>query len=253
VVHFRSGPFQLVGFVYRPNAVGPAPAVVYNHGSEVDPSLEFLGTVARFWQARGFVAFVPFRRGSSSSDGSSEGPYWQSIVDARPRAERDAATVEQLDAHVEDVLAAVGFLAEQGYVDRRFVAVGGCSFGGIETVLTAERAEAIYAGLDFAGASWTWASNAPLRERLTASARASRVPILFLQAENDNDTTPSKELSATMKAAGKPATLKIYPPYGSSVRDGHAGFCVRGMPYWGDDALAFLRDAALRALPSPSR
>ncbi len=249
-VHFKSGPYQLVGFVYRPNLAGPLPTIVYNHGSELNPTLESLGRVARWWQARGFVVFVPFRRGSNGPEGSSEGPFWQSIVDARPEAERDRATVEQLDAQNDDVLAAIALLSGEYYVDRRFIAVSGCSFGGIETVLTAQRSSALYAALDFAGAAWSWSRSAPMRERLTAAVRESRVPIMFLQAENDYDTTPSKMLSAAMRAVDKPARVKLYPPYGATTEDGHGGFCNRAMAYWGDDALAFLREAAFRSLPA---
>jgi hypothetical protein len=71
-----------------------------------------------------------------------------------------------------------------------------------------------------------------------------------MQAENDYDTEPSRKLAGIMDSAGKPRALKIYPPYGGTVEDGHGGFCNRGMPIWGDDALAFLRHAALGALAS---
>ena len=55
-------------------------------------------------------------------------------------------------------------------------------------------------------------------------------------------------LTSAMQAVGKPATLKLYPPYGVTTEDGHAGFCNRAMALWGGDALAFLREAAFRSL-----
>lgn len=247
-VMFQSGPHRLAGFVYRPNADGAQPAIVHNHGSEPEPSTEFLGRFARWWQARGFVVFLPFRRGSSGPEASSEGTYWRTIVDAQPEEQRDRATVEQLEAQNDDVLAALAFLRSQAYVDRRFVSVSGCSFGGIEALLTAERSPDVFAALDFAGASFTWARSAPMRERMITAARGARAPVMLLQAENDFDTTPSKELAATMKAAGKEHLLKIYPPFGKTTQEGHAGFCNRAMAYWSDDVLAFLGDAALRTL-----
>ena len=251
LVHFKSGAYDLAGFVLRPNLAGPLPAIIYNHGSEQDPTMEYLGRVGRWWQARGFVAFVPLRRGSRGPEASSEGPYWQTLVDARPEAERDQATLEQLEAQNDDVIAALSFLSTQYYVDPRFIAVSGCSFGGIETVLTAERSNGVYAALDLAGASWMWSRSARVRDRMTRAVRASHVPIMFLQAENDYDTTPSKALAAAMQAVGKPATLKLYPPFGATTEDGHSGFCNRAMDSWGDDALAFLREAAFRSLPAP--
>jgi hypothetical protein len=69
------------------------------------------------------------------------------------------------------------------------------------------------------------------------------VPVLFLQAENDYDTTPSGVLSDAMKVAGKPYGVHIFPPSGMTHMDGH-GFCRGGeRPPWGDEVLAFLAEA----------
>src|SRR5690349_12752541 len=37
-VRFPSGPYKLRGVLLKPEGPGPAPALVYNHGSESDPS-----------------------------------------------------------------------------------------------------------------------------------------------------------------------------------------------------------------------
>jgi hypothetical protein len=67
------------------------------------------------------------------------------------------------------------------------------------------------------------------------------VPVFFLQAENDFDTTPSLVLSNEMKAAGKPMRVHIFPPNGVTHEDGH-GFCSGGQaPPWGIEVLDFLR------------
>jgi hypothetical protein len=75
--------------------------------------------------------------------------------------------------------------------------------------------------------------------------RNAKVPILFIQAENDFDTTPSKVLSETMKEVSKPMQVHIYPPNGTSHRDGH-GFCSASFknehPKWGDEVLTFLAE-----------
>jgi len=233
----------LRGALLRPEGPGPFPAVVYNHGSESDPSLEFLGELGAWFQKRGFVVLFPFRRGASGSDG----PHWETIVNARPEAERNQATVEQLDAQSDDVLAGIAFLRTLPYVDFRFVAVAGCSFGGIETLLAAERTNDVYAAVDFAGASVSWAGSAPLRQRLVAAVRRSRVPVFFVQAQNDFDTTPSLVLSGELADAGKASSVKIFPPHGRTAMMGHAHFCNHAMSEWGSDVLAFLRDAAVHA------
>jgi dienelactone hydrolase len=232
----------LRGSLLRPAGGGPFAAIVYNHGSEEDPSLEFLGDLGLWFQKRGFVVLFPFRRGASGS----EGQHWEKVVKMRPEAERDLATVEQLDAQSDDVLAGIAFVRAQPYVDSRYVAVLGCSFGGIETVLAAERSADVYAAVDFAGASYTWSKSAPLRERLVASVRNARVPVFFVQASNDFDTTPTLTLSAELADAGKPSLAKIFPPHGRTTMMGHAHFCNHAMDEWGSDVLAFLRDTATR-------
>jgi len=238
-VDLRSEPYRLHGDVLKPEGTGPFPAVVYNHGSEKDPGLDVFEQVGQFFQAHGWVAFFPYRRGTKGS----EGPYWKDAVDARPEAERPEAVVAELERENDDVLAGIDWIARQPYVDARRVAVAGCSFGGIHTVLAAERSQAIYAAVDFAGASMAWAESPPLQERMRRAVRAARVPVFFLQAENDFDTTPSRALSDEMMIAGKPTQVKIFPPHGKTHMAGHAGFCTRGTGEWGDDVLAFLRES----------
>ncbi len=148
-VELESGPYRLRGDVIKPEGAGPFPVIVYNHGSERDPGLDVFGSIGDFFQAEGYVVFFPYRRGSAGS----EGPYWQDEVRKRPVADEHEAAVAQLDAQNDDVLAAIAWIGEQPYADRTRIAVAGCSFGGIETVLAAERSTQIYAAVDFAGAS----------------------------------------------------------------------------------------------------
>jgi hypothetical protein len=67
------------------------------------------------------------------------------------------------------------------------------------------------------------------------------VPIFFLQAMNDYNTTPSLSLSGEMARVGKPYRVSIYPPYGTTVDDAHGGFCTNATDVWGSDVLAFVR------------
>ena len=153
------------------------------------------------------------------------------------------AFADALVAQSDDVMDAIANVATLPYVDRRRVATSGCSLGGIESLLAAERGTGIVAAIDFAGASMTWATNAPLRERMKPAARNAKVPVFFVQAENDFDTTPSRVLSEEMRKAGKPRRIHVYPPNGTTAEDGH-GFCAGGeSPPWGDEVLAFLAEA----------
>ena len=114
----------------------------------------------------------------------------------------------------------------------------GNSFGGIETVLGAEK-ETYCAAVDSAGAAQSWAQAPELQKIMTRAVRNARAPILFFQAENDYDLSPSRTLSAAIKESGKPFELRIYPPFGKSAAEGHS-FGYFGSKVWGGDVFRFL-------------
>lgn len=234
-VSFTSGPNTLKGWVVR-SAQRPAPTIVYNHGSGRNVAYEAFADVARWFASRGYVVFFPFRRGC----GGSEGRYFEDEVEPIGSDGRDRQVVDHLVAENEDVSAAVAWIATQSYVDPRRIAMMGCSFGGIEALFAAELTPSIYAAVDFAGASNTWRSSPVLRERMMAAAQNTRVPTMFVQANNDFDLTPSKVLSQMIQARGKVGELRIYPARGSTPLEGHA-FCIRSVQSWGEDVLAFLK------------
>jgi dipeptidyl aminopeptidase/acylaminoacyl peptidase len=191
-----------------------------------------------FYVPHGFVLFVPHRRGQGES------------ANAGASIEEMSATarIDELVEQSDDVMAAIAYVASLPYVDPKRVAVSGCSFGGIESLLAAERGTGIVAAIDFAGGAILWASQPELQDRMRAAARNARVPVFFAQAENDYNTAPSLELSAEMLRAGKPVRVHVFPPNGSSHEEGHR-FCAGGPnPPWGDEVLAFL-NAAMGALP----
>jgi dienelactone hydrolase len=242
VVSFPSGSLVLHGVVYRPAGAGPFPAILYNHGSVPGmlsaAAAEALGPS---FAARGWAFFMPFRRGQGLS--LSAGPYIMDEINAAREsggARAGAATLVRLleTDHLDDQMAALAWLRGQGFVDPARIAVGGNSFGGIETVLGVER-EAYCAGFDSAGAAQTWSTAPELQERMKRAVRGARAPLFFFQARNDYDLSPTEVLSSTMKDAGKPFVAKVYPPFGRSTGQGHAlgyfGFAV-----WADDVMQFL-------------
>jgi dienelactone hydrolase len=242
VVSFPSGKLTLKGMLYKPEGTGPFPAVVYNHGSAPGmlskEAFEALGPV---FASHGWVFFGPFRRGQGLS--ASAGPY---IGDEIAAAEKKggitagAATMVRLleTDHLNDQLAALAWLRAQSFVKPDGIAVAGNSFGGIEAVLGAERAS-YCAAVDSAGAAQSWAQAPEVQALMTRAVRNSRAPILFFQAENDYDLSPSRTLSAAMKDAGKEFEIKIYPPFGKSAQDGHS-FGYFGSSVWGFDMFRFL-------------
>jgi carboxymethylenebutenolidase len=238
-VRIESDGFALRGWLFKPIEGGPFPAVVYNHGSGRDISVDSFDDLAHWFRTQGFAILFPIRRGSTGS----EGPYWQDEVERNGGNDRAAATIAQLEKENADVVHSVEWLRSRPFVNPERVSVAGCSFGGIHTLLTAEKPLGLAAAVDFAGAAMAWSSwsGHSLHDRLVRAVDGAQVPIFFAQAQNDFDTSPSRVLSAEMEKVGKPYQMKIFPPHGQTHMDGHAGFCLHGMAEWGPEVIEFLR------------
>lgn len=233
LITFRSGELDLKGFIWKPAGVGPFPTILWNHGSERLPGA--VDPVAPFFVARGYVFFVPHRRGQ----GRSPGPYIMDQLRAAGR-ERSTMLVRLHEAQLRDQLAALTYLKSVTFVDQRRLAAMGYSFGGIQTMLAVERGSGYRAAVNCSGAAQTWSSSPELRDRLIRAAHKAVVPVFFLQAQNDYDLTPNRVLGEHMKASGKPLESKVYPSYGFGAQGGHS-FCVQGASIWGPDVVRFLQ------------
>ena len=234
LIGFRSGDLDLKGFIWKPPGIGPFPAILWNHGSEKRPGAA--DSVATFFVTRGYVFFVPHRRGQ----GRSPGPYiMDQLRTARSAADRGGMLVSLHEAQLGDQLAALTHLKGLPFVDQRRLAVMGFSFGGIQTMLAVERGPGYRVAVNCSGAAQTWSSSPDLQRRLIAAARRAAMPVFFLQAQNDYDLTPNRVLSEQVKASGKRTESRVYAAHGVSAQDGH-GFCVRGVNVWGPDVVRFI-------------
>lgn len=140
--------------------------------------------------------------------------------------------------HLIDQLAGLAWLRKQEFVRSNQIAVMGNSFGGIETVLGAEK-EHYCAAVDGSGGAESWALAPQLQSVMIRAVKNSNSPIFFFQAANDYDIAPSTVLSETMCKRGKVAEVKIYPAFGNSPQQGHS-FAYMGSSLWGNDVLGFL-------------
>ncbi|HEY7142426.1 MAG TPA: prolyl oligopeptidase family serine peptidase [Methylomirabilota bacterium] len=239
-VRFESGPRTLRGFIYKPEGSEPFPVVLWNHGSEPRPG--WLPAVAPVFTASGYVFFVPHRRGQ----GRSPGDYIMDLLRREREQRGPEAWSRQLvtlqEEHLRDQLAALAFVRALPYVDANRIAVAGCSFGGIQTILAAEQGHGTRAAVAFAAAAQTWKQSFALRDRLRTAVRQARVPVMFVQAENDYDLEPSRALANELEKQGKPFKLLLLPPFGTSAQEGHE-LCVRGAHLWSAEVLAFLRSS----------
>ena len=94
-------------------------------------------------------------------------------------------------------------------------------------MLAAEQDWGLRAGVDFAGAAYNWDADdsRPVRERMLAAAENAKIPMFFIQAENDVSTRPTTELAERMQQGGKPHQAKIY---GRSARRARKGMAFVG-------------------------
>lgn len=243
IVTFRSGELTLKGLMWKPAGRGPFPAVVYNHGSERQHDVHF-ALIGPMFAREGFVLFAPYRRGQGLSadqgtwvlDTLSRVAQEEGMI-ARGKKAVDLLKTEQLG----DLLAAINRLDGMPFVDRNRIAVVGNSFGGVLTMVMAERGGGIRAAVNMAGAALNWKRSPEFKQWMIDMARNAKVPVFFVQAENDADTGPSRELSAEMTRLGKPNRMRIYPPFGKTAEDGHS-FGYLGSHIWGTDVIAFLRE-----------
>jgi carboxymethylenebutenolidase len=233
-ITFPSGGRELHGFMWKPEGAGPFPAVLWNHGSEKLPGSQ--PALAKFYTSHSYVLFIPHRRGQ----GRSPGEYIQDLIAQTPPGDRARRMVELQQAEVEDVIAALNYLKSRPFVDPASIAISGCSYGGIQTLLAGERDLGVKALVPFAPGAMSWDQNVVLQGRLVHAVDLAKAPVFLIQAENDYSLSPSRVLSKEADKKKKQFQSKIYPPFGSTHQDGHWGFCSSATDVWGNDVLAFL-------------
>jgi dipeptidyl aminopeptidase/acylaminoacyl peptidase len=188
-VVFPSGGQQLHGFLWKPEGTGPFRAIVWNHGSEKLPGSQ--PALANFYTAHSYVFFVPHRRGQ----GRSPGNYIQDQVAQTLPSERALRVVELQQAEVDDVIAGLNYLRSRSFVDPARIAISGCSYGGIQTLLAGERDLGVKALVPFAPGAMSWEQNQLLQDLLIRAVDRARAPVFLIQAENDYSLDPSHVLS----------------------------------------------------------
>jgi dienelactone hydrolase len=246
-VSFKSHEITLAGFLFKPDGPGPFPAVVWNHGSEKNPGggPQF-DAVASIFVPHGYVVFAPIRRGHEMS----EGRY---ILDVRDEARRSGGgpaaqrTVVRLleTEQLDDQLAGLDHVKHLEFVDSSRIVVAGCSFGGIQALLGAERG--VYrAAVSISPAAQSWEGNPLLRDRLLRAVRNISVPVMLLQPPKDDSLEPGRVLGAAFVKLGKPYVGKVYPATGPEEEQRHCFGGARGMHVWAGDAIEFLEQSVHR-------
>ncbi|HET6931755.1 MAG TPA: dienelactone hydrolase family protein [Candidatus Acidoferrum sp.] len=250
IVTIHNGPASLHAMLWRPQGSGPFPAILLNHGSgRSHEVLERLGPYERnaeklgpVFARHGYVFLYLFRRGVglSSDQGANAIDLMDREFTAHGQAARNALQMQLLEnREMDDALSGLKFLRALPYVDAKDVGVIGHSFGGSLTVLMAEREPSLRAVVVFSGAGYSFDRSPELRARLLAAVDHIAAPVFFIHAENDYSLSSGKVLDARREQIGKQHRLKIYPPIGHTVDDGH-DFLHLGVNVWEPDVFSFL-------------
>jgi dienelactone hydrolase len=142
-----------------------------------------------------------------------------------------------------DVIAALEWFKNQPYVERNHIAMTGLSFGGIQTLLTAEKDPGIRAYLPFAPAAESWGVD-ELRARLVSAVRKEQAPMFIIQAQGDYNLGPVTTLGDVLRQKHDATKWKskLYPTFGCTNNDAHAIFALKcdGIVVWDQDVLGFI-------------
>jgi len=236
---------KLHGYLYVPGVSTDAqlqkltkkyPAMIWNHGSEQEPGDG--KNLGKLFVDHGFIFFFPHRHGHGLS--ADAGPW---IVDQERLAHNDLVSLELHEQANKDVMTAVNWLKSQAYVDRERIAMGGGSYGGIQTLLTADKDPGLRAYIPFTPGTQSW-GNTPLRERLIKAVRNEKAPMFIIQNEGDYTIAPLTTLGTVLLEKGDPQKwkVKLYSSFGCNHEDAHAKFggTCAGIAIWSPDGLPFL-------------
>src|SRR4030095_10275286 len=135
-----------------------------------------------------------------------------------------------------DTVAAIRWLQNQAFVMKDRIAVSGASYGGIQTILAAEKNLGVRAYIPFTPAAMTW-QNVETQKRLQTALEKTNMPVFLIQAEGDYSLGPYEVLGGYLNRKGGLNKAKLYPKFGNTEQEAHAVFAVscEGIKVWGKD------------------
>ena len=239
----------------RPDAPGHYPLALINHGSPRSGAdrpnmtpLSMLPEAVEFAR-RGWAAVVVMRRGYGGSGGG-----WAEDYGACNNPNYLAAAASA----AADLKTATAYLARRPDVDASRMISAGVSAGGFATIaLTADPPSGLVAAINFAAGRGSLKQDEVCgQNRLIDAYRAmgqrSRVPMLWVYAENDHFFGPklAELLQRAFTGAGGNVEFIRAPAFGE---DGHGLFSQAGIPIWSRYVDAFLekQNLVLRTTPLP--
>jgi dienelactone hydrolase len=247
-IYYTSNTLRLKGYIYKPSGKGPFPVCIWNHGSEKYPDYD--EKLAAFWVKQGYIFFKPIRSGHSDNPG-----YYICDREKQIRKTKEMEQVQFKQIYAlhekanEDVIAALQWIKKQPYADSNNIVMAGASYGGIQVLLTAEKATGIKCFIAMAPASTIWYK--AWGDSLTEAINRTKRPIFLLQAKNDYSLGPAETLGPILEKKGYPNQYRIFPNrivHGGNIADhkqGHGEFFADPKA-WEKEVLKYLKDCGVR-------
>jgi len=253
-IPFSSGSGSFEALLVRPDAPGRYPLALINHGSPRSAAdrpnmtpFSMLPEAVEFAR-RGWAAVVVMRRGYGGSGGGWAEDYG---------ACNDPNYLAAAASAAADLKTVTAYLARRPDVDASRMISAGVSAGGFATIaLTADPPPGLVAAINFAGGRGSLKQDEVcgqkrLIDAYRAMGRRSRVPMLWVYAENDHFFGPklAQQLQQAFTGAGGNVEFIRAPAFGE---DGHGLFSQAGIPIWSRYVDAFLEKQNLVLRPTPS-
>lgn len=220
---------ELAGHVYRPQGQGPWGLIVLSHGTPSgkearEAMTDRYGPQASALAELGYVVVTGLRRGYGASDGPLADRYGSCDAPDYAHAAQEAA---------RDVAAIMTYGQKLPYVDGSHVLLLGKSAGGFASLaLAAQQPAGLRGVVNFAGGRGSQpqmrekaavCGEAQLLQTVAGFAATSRVPQLWIYAENDSYFRPPlvRKMAQSYLATGQNLKLVFAP---SSGAEGHQFF-----------------------------
>jgi dienelactone hydrolase len=231
---------ELKGYLYTPTAAftGARPLVVFHHGNTDNPG-EQCG-VAEWFVGKGYVVFVPHRRGAGMSTGTRI-----SVMQQNTSVDFLAYTHE----HALDVISSVKYaralLRTDGtpWVDQSRVATIGHSMGAEVVMFANETDMAQRAVIAISPGPAAWSVTEVQNDLISAIQNAVR-PVFVLQPLDDITTQPTIVLQEKAGEAFMVHQSALFPkvctPSSAPGCSAHNTFPSAKVDSWGPTAIEFI-------------
>ncbi len=236
--------YLLDAMIYKPAGEGPFPGMIMTHGTsrlvseraKVTADTYYVRNATMFARLGIAVLFV-VRRGF----GISDGPYAEGYQ-YHPDGTRDYAKTGM--AATPDLQAAVRYMQDKPFVDKKRIVLLGQSTGGHSVIATGSlNLPGVVGVVNFAGGRGSTASDVVKdADRLVESYRVYgttfKVPTIWLYSDNDHYFGPAlaRKFLTAFQAGGAEVDFVSLPPSGE---DGHSSF-LRAQDSWYEPVLEFL-------------